>query len=306
MSARAKLLVVLGVALAYGGYRAACPRWSDAVEYSNALGDGDLLVVGDFQRTSIVEQWLMRREQNDDARAQVIREMSRELEVGGLVLLGDLVFDGSSCSDWESFDALFAPLASRGVVLALGNHDYWGPDAIACANLEPRFPWVAEHTWGVSAWGEVSIVWLDSNGELETQATWLETTLAAIEGPVIVATHHPPYTNSTVTGDETAVQDAFVSRLTPNVRLFLSGHAHAYEHFEKEGVHYVVSGGGGGPRVDLLRGDDARHTDLFDAPAPRPFHWLRIRQHRNALEVIVRGFQKDRAVYELDRFRLAL
>lgn len=304
MSRRAKLGLLALLLAAGGAWRGLCSWWSDSVEYAQDLGPGDLLAVGDFQRTSRFEQWILRREQNDSARARVVREMSRELDVGGLVLLGDLVFDGSSCSDWEAFDELFAPLAQSGVVLALGNHDYWGPDALACANLEPRFPWIEHQTWGVSRWDEVAIVWLDSNAHIDEQAEWLDSTLAELDAPVIVATHHPPYTNSTVTGDEPHVQDAFVSRLTPNVRLFLSGHAHAYEHFEKEGVHYVVSGGGGGPRVQLLRGDEARHEDLFDSPSPRPFHYLRIRQHSDGLEVIVRGFQKDRAVYELDRFRV--
>lgn len=306
MSRRAKL-ALLGILLAIGAaYRGLCSWWSEPVVYTHELGAGDLLAVGDFQRTSLIEQWVMRREQNDSARARVIAEMRDEENVGGLLLLGDLVFDGSSCSDWEAFDELFAPLAARGVVLALGNHDYWGPDVLACANLEPRFPWIREQTWGVSRWGDVAVVWLDSNAYIDEQAEWLESTLGQLDArAVIVTTHHPPYTNSTVTGDEPHVQEAFVSLLTPNVRLFLSGHAHAYEHFDKEGVHYVVSGGGGGPRVKLLRGDEARHDDVFDSPSPRPFHWLRIRQDSSGLEVIVRGFQKDRPTYELDRFRIA-
>lgn len=298
-------LAFVGLAVLAGGYRALCPYWSEPATYDHELGDGDLLAVGDFQRTSRFEAWIMRREQNDGARTRVVREMQDEENVGGLILLGDLVFDGSDCADWERFDTLFAPLASQGVVLALGNHDFWGPDVVACANLEPRFPWITEQTWGVSRWGDVAVVWLDSNNDIDTQTRWLEETLPALDArAIIVATHHPPYTNSSVTSDEAHVQDAFVSRLTPNVRLFLSGHAHAYEHFEKEGVHFVVSGGGGGPRVELL--ENQRHTDLFEGPSPRPFHWLRIRQHDDSLEVVVRGFQRGESTEEFDRFSIPL
>lgn len=298
------------------GWKYVCVRFAEATPYRHELGDGPLLVVGDLQRTSVFESWVLRREQNDAERARLLRALTREREAAGLLLLGDLVFDGSSCADWGRFDALLAPLRGRGVLLALGNHDYWGPNEPACAHLRARFPWLSEERWEVAHWGDVAIVVLDSNeSELgperwSAQQEWLVETLEALEGDpavrmVALAWHHPPYTNSTLTDDETHVQRAFVERLEGRrkVRLVLSGHAHAYEHFDKGGVHYVVSGGGGGPRVTLLADEQARHVDLFEGPSPRPFHYLRLRPTRRGLAVEAHGFRTgEAAVRVFDRF----
>ena len=55
-------------------------------------------------------------------------------------------------------------------------------------------------------------------------------------------------------------------------RVFVAGHVHAYERFLKDGVHFLVSGGGGGPVRELGAG---RHPDLY--AGPRGFHYLRFR-----------------------------
>ena len=71
---------------------------------------------------------------------------------------------------------------------------------------------------------------------------------------VLVFTHHPPYTNSTVTKDESHVQQAFVGPFVAAKKTLalLSGHAHGYEHFIEQRKHFVVSGGGGGPATMKL------------------------------------------------------
>lgn len=45
---------------------------------------------------------------------------------------------------------------------------------------------------------------------------------------------------------------------------------HSYERFEKKGIQFLVSGGGGGPRRDVGAG---RHRDLYEGP--RDAHYLR-------------------------------
>lgn len=102
------------------------------------LRTGRFAAVGDLQRTSLAEVW---RQSNDREREGVIRSI-----VGDgpdfVVLLGDLVFRGSSAAEWARFDALAAPLgeARIPVVPILGNHEYWVARRPALANFFARFP----------------------------------------------------------------------------------------------------------------------------------------------------------------------
>src|SRR5205823_2075898 len=117
--------------------------------------------------------------------------------------------------------------------------------------------------------------------EWSTQRTWYEETLRASDDDmatrgVFVLMHHPPYTNSTVTGDEVHVEDTFVPAFVraKKTLAMLSGHVHSYERFVRDGKTFVVSGGGGGPRAALETGAARRHPDdQFDGPAVRDFHF---------------------------------
>lgn len=310
------------------GWGTVCPMWSSATPYRETLDEHDtLLVVGDLQRTSIAEAWLLRRERNDAARRAILRALSDERDVAGVLLLGDLVFDGSSCADWARLDEELSPLRERPLVLVPGNHDYWGLDAQACARLHERFPSLAERSWrtfrfgapaggaGDERRGALAFVLLDSNPDVigpdgwSAQRRWLRDELrglredASIRG-VVLAMHHPALTNSTVTGDDDAAAELVqLASETFEPMLVLSGHAHAYEHFVIGARHHVVSGGGGGPRVTLLEGEARRHRDVFEGPSPRPFHYLRLRATREGVRVEAHGFRSGESEpSRFDRF----
>lgn len=292
------------------------PR-EDVVEYADRLGAATLplLIAGDFQQTNFFE-FVAGREQNDVPRARLIGAIAAE-RAAGLVCLGDLVFDGASRADWAWFDRLMAPVHRRGtpVLPVLGNHDYWGSDAAAIANVESRFPQLRSSHWYRRVFGSMAIVVLDSNEASlgptlwERQARWFETTLADLDadrrvGGVIVCAHHPPYTNSATTGDEAHVQRTFVETFLAARKTvaFFSGHAHTYERFEKRGKTFVVSGGGGAPRV-VARAVCA-HEDRCRLPHPRPFHYLRLAVGRAGVTVDAIGFDPGRELRRFDRFHL--
>ncbi len=309
-------VVGAGTWIAWGNV---CTELSDAPAYSEAPSDsGPILVVGDIQPTSFVERVFLGREDSGDAPDKLLRAMADE-DPRFVILLGDLVFDGESCRDWARADRLLAPLREThaGFLLAPGNHDWQGRDSICEKQLRARFARLKEAPWGVTRVGDLAFVQLESNQDVlgdrwQVQVRFLEEQLDALDRDpsvrgVFVITHHPPFTNSTVTSDETHVEEAFVGPFLASDKTlaFLSGHAHAYEHFEKDDKTFLVSGGGGGPRVTLLEGDEARHTDLFDGPSPRPFHYLRLEPGPTGVDVIVRGFASGQlGVHEIDRFRL--
>lgn len=245
-----------------------------------------LAVVGDLQRTApFLEVW---REQNDAERARVVLAIA-EARPDLLLITGDCVFDGGSDAQWAAFDALISPLRAAAIpmVAAFGNHEYWRGRVPADAHLFPRFPLNAGHHWFTLAFGPLRLVVLDSNkGELGDQEwarelAWYEETLRAFEldssvRGVLVSFHHPPFTNSTVTGDEAFVQRSLVPPFAraKKTLAMLNGHVHSYERFVRDGKMYVSSGGGGGPRARLETGDARRHTDdLYAGPALRDFNF---------------------------------
>lgn len=276
-------------------------------------------VVGDLQRTApVLEAW---REQNDSERERMVAALA-ELRPELLLVTGDCVFDGSSDAQWEAFDALTAPLraASIPTVLAFGNHEYWRGRAGAEAHVFPRFPLDARRHWLSVALGPVRLVVLDSNeGGLgaaawASESAWYEQTLAAFDADdgvrgVFVAFHHPPFTNSTVTGDEMNVQRAFVPAFVRarKTLAMLNGHVHSYERFVHDGKTYVVSGGGGGPRATLATGAARRHPDdAYDGPALRDFNFTVYSLTEQGVAAEVRGFPKGASAWSvIDRFELA-
>ena len=218
------------------------------------------LLVGDTQRTMALEVW---RPSHDAQRLAVARAIADE-RPAFVLHAGDVVCHGFRHADWARFLKEYEPVFSRGIPCfpALGNHDYYGANREALAHRDAVFPHVAGRFWYEVRFPPVLVVVLDSNFDELTaerareQDRWLESTLAAAEGDpairhVLVVCHHPPYTNAVGLGDSREVQERFVRRLTPKARVFASGHVHSYERFLKNGVQFLVSGGGGGPTREI-------------------------------------------------------
>lgn len=282
------------------------------------LRSGRFAAVGDLQRTSRAEIW---RESNDRERERVLRAIAAE-EPDFVALLGDLVFRGSSSAEWARFDTLASPirLARIPVLPVLGNHEYWVARGPALSNFFARFPHLEGRRWHAVTYGPLRILALDSNLRFLTPSIWEEQRLwyeeqlrqsdadRDIRG-ILVLVHHPPYTNSTVTSDEIHVQRTFVPGFERSAKTLamLSGHVHSYERFLRAGKAYVVTGGGGGPRVRLASESRRRHTDdLFAGPSVRDFHYLVGEVTPLGLEIEMKGMPKGGEQFAaLERFALA-
>ena len=78
------------------------------------------------------------------------------------------------------------------------------------------------------------------------QARWLKTQLAASTSIWnIVYEHHPPYSSDLIHSSSSYMQWPFAAWGADAV---LSGHAHAYERIDRDGIVYFVNGLGGAPR----------------------------------------------------------
>ncbi len=292
-------------------------RWIAVPDYPRAPGSsGRFCLLGDLQRTSWLEFW---REQNDPERTAIVAAVAAR-QPDFVVGLGDLVFNAADLGQWQQLDVLLEPLRAGGIPLfpVLGNHEYWGDDRLALGALRRRFPRLSAQTWTSLRHGPLVVLLLDSNqGPLgpeawQRQRVWFARTLAQLDADptvrgVLVCAHHPPFTNSTVTGDELHVArdllpDFFAARKT---LALVSGHVHNYERFEQQQRCFLVSGGGGGPRAALLPEAEQRHADLYSGPSLRPFHFIEVVLGGEGLELEVLGIRKgEHRLFSLERFRL--
>lgn len=280
-------------------------------------------LIGDTQKTLPFEEEILGRETNDRERELLIRHLATE-NIQFLGLLGDMTSFGARDAQWEYFDVLMQPFRNKAipVLAAVGNHDYMGNTTHAMANLHARFPQLEKGHWYSRQFQSLGLIWLDSNSsqltskEWSEEQTWLKQSLgqmeanAAIKG-ILIFEHHPPFTNSTVTGDGLDIQKAFVPTLihSPKVLGMITGHAHGYEHFLIQNKHFIISAGGGGPRVTLKTGTAARHQDLYNIPtfhpAPRPFNYLIVQTQTEGVDITVKGLEKGASeVHTIDHYFL--
>ena len=130
------------------------------------MASGGFAVIGDLQETSRLEFW---RENNAEKRAWLVSRIV-ERHPALLVLLGDLVFDGSSEAHWRRFDVLVSPLveARIPIVPILGNHDYWWGGARNLRHFHDRFPELGGNRWHRRRFESLELVFLDSNFSRQT------------------------------------------------------------------------------------------------------------------------------------------
>jgi hypothetical protein len=287
-----------------------------------------IAIIGDLQQTSGVARFVRRREDNAVAQQQLVADLRRYIdELSSLVIVGDLVFSARSTRQWAHFDTLITPFAERMPVLpAIGNHDYpcffveFCKTSVIANGMLERFPWFAPgQPYAVSSGGLLFLL-LDSESELEAQGEWLDELLRTAAGrysAALVFFHRPPYTNSIDRGAEgnPAVQQFVVPRLQA-ARLpvvVFNGHVHGLEYIVRDGVHYLTTAGGGGPRgpiaaeqpFDQYRGPDCMRAK--DGALLRPLNYLLLRAVAGTLMIEIRGFcGGDEAVRTLDRIEIPL
>jgi predicted phosphodiesterase len=242
-------------------------------------GPVELLVMGD-NRTDAT------------AHEAVVRAML--LAPGDFVLnTGDMVAHGNDPTHWqEMFDVQEPLLRSIPLFPTLGNHELYesgaGLDSFLLYTRVPREHGGAE-TYYAFDYGPARFFVVDSNeawrGESE-QRSWLETQLALASvhpdvDHIIVAMHHGPFSSGRHGPHEGMVVSGLVELLREHeVSLVLAGHDHAYERGERDGVKYIVTGGGGAPLYPINR----RHPwQLAFEPA---YHFLRLRVDDERVTVV--------------------
>ncbi len=255
------------------------------------------IVVGDTQRTSFWEFW---RESNDRERKVILKQIATE-NPAFLLHLGDLVYQGSDGCHWQEFEEFSREIRKRGIPVmpVLGNHEYYGSNTSALDQFFQRFPHLERRRWYAFRFRYVACIVLNSNfddleeDERREQNEWYAAVLDTLQRDssvktILVAAHHPPYTNSTVVSPDERVRQFFVPPFTAatKAKLFFSGHCHSFEHFVVDNKHFFVSGGGGGPRQPLkTEADEDWRRDLYKGPKKRRFHYCRVSVLNEGLQI---------------------
>ncbi len=225
----------------------------------------------------------------------LVQRMSAE--TASLVLhTGDIVGAGGDIAAWERFVVAEAPLLARPFYAVAGNHEYVDdPQLVQLRRfMKPPAPSVVhseETELLVGSDGgplyysfrraNALFIALDSNRSRDPQqAAWLSGTLRDAERDrvrhVFVFFHHPPF----AVGDNCgrAVDDGLwlAEFVHHRVRAVFVGHSHSYQHLERRGVRYFVTGGGGAPLDQDL--SDCAEWDREALIAYRAeHHYLRVR-----------------------------
>jgi len=273
-----------------------------------------IIIVGDTQGTSHWEFW---RERNDRERRLIVDEMIRR-EPAFVIHLGDLTTRGSSTKHWQQFDDFHKGFREKKIPYfpVLGNHELYGTDKSALENYFKRFPHLGQKRWYSFPWRNIGFVLVDSNfssltkEQVGEQSRWYLGELEEFEKNteidfIIVCCHQPPFTNSRVVRPSKEVQVNFVGPFLQFQKtcLFFSGHSHSYERFQTEGKFFIVSGGGGGPRHQVIIDPRKQRTqDLFSGPERRFFHFCEIKGYHDPLAFGVMRLESDETFTGVDPF----
>jgi hypothetical protein len=212
------------------------------------------------------------------ARLALVGKIAAE-PADAVFLTGDVPWHGGDLRDYQELALETAPWREQQlrVYPVLGNHEFQDCAEAAClANWWQAFPALRGRRWYAVALGsQLRVFALDSNAPLvpgSEQRTWLEGELQSLSPQVrfvMLLLHHPPVADEgvlVVRANERSLA-TYLGSIAPRSAarfVVVSAHVHNYERFERDGVVYVVSGGGGAKPHPLIRGwaDRYRSSDF--------------------------------------------
>jgi UDP-2,3-diacylglucosamine pyrophosphatase LpxH len=260
--------------------------------------------ISDTQQPMLVEKIVLKPTHNLKATSLLFAEILKT-KPQSLYMLGDLVSLGFRNRKWKKVDRFLDSCRNQHTTVCglLGNHDVMGRRKKGEENFNKRFP-ENVRTGYVSVTDSVAIILLNSNfnklsaADKNKQDNWYRAALnnfdtsEAIKA-VIVTCHHAPYTNSKIVGSSAQVQKKFVAPFinSKKGRLFITGHAHGFEHFKIMGKDFLVIGGGGGLHQPLNTSERSL-PDVASAYKPL-FHFLSVQRFADELSVTSRFLKAD-------------
>jgi acid phosphatase type 7 len=239
------------------------------------------------------------------ARAEVANTVARRALVAkiasenpaAILIGGDLVYDGSNAADYQVYreeTGLWAA-AKIPVFAALGNHEFKGCEADPAPCLENWWTAAAPPGLGPQRWYSLTIgssilaLMLDSDSALKPgseQRSWFEQQITAAHKNIdfiLIVLHYPPVRDPLFPRAKDEQEIArYLSKNAKSLHaqvVVVGSHVHNYERYYRDGVNYLVSGGGGAKPVLTLRlfGERSKLKTSVN------FHYLRFRLENGQL-----------------------
>lgn len=207
---------------------------------------------------------------NAFARRALVGRMAHE-EPAAVLIGGDLVYEGAEADDYEVYKSETVEWSNRKIPVfpALGNHEFRGctDDVSPCLeNWWNTFTSLRPYRWySVTIGGTLRVVMLDSDARLRPgseQRTWFEQQISSANADprirfILIMLHYPPVRDPFYPAmlDEKEVARYLAKRAHAlRVQVVVVGsHVHNYERYSRDGITYLVSGGGGAKPVPAAR-----------------------------------------------------
>jgi Calcineurin-like phosphoesterase len=295
------LAILAGLAVVWLAHRRTVPPHTRATGPDFVVSDAVLshplkiIAYGDMRFTDPTET----EATNPQVRQWLVDQIATE-RPDALLLSGDVPWHGCNAGDYDVYrsETKVWRDAHLHIYPALGNHELSGsPVKEPCLeNWWNAFPELRGRRWySVQLGRSVDVLNLDSNSSLlpdSEQIAWIKGQLAGLPATVrfvFLNLHHPPVVDFQVGGDashngrpnEVALAQ-FLAQAPEKQRvrfIVAAGHIHNYERFLKDGIVYLVSGGGGAKPRPIVRGP----ADLYQDPGFPNYHYVRFVEKENKL-----------------------
>ena len=195
----------------------------------------------------------------DDVHRRVVEMLVKNGIPDFVLQTGDMTPDGFDSSAWPVFFDIERELLRHTAFFpALGNHERHTPRFAEFFD-KPKpyysFDWGTAHFAVLdSDIGSVSPIKSEQQAYWAEETRWLEEDLKAHQNADyrFVAAHHPPITAVASRQGDNPHMIALMPMLEKyRVTAGLFGHDHNYQHYLKNGIHYIGTGGGGAPLYDV-------------------------------------------------------
>jgi len=202
------------------------------------------------------------------------------------ILHGGDVIESPSSYYWDHWFTSFDEMLLRAPFIpVLGNHEKNHRSYYQTFSLPPGAGKDDKRWWALH-WGDVVIVGLDSNVKKATDYTaqqdWAREHLGGSEPHKFVIFHHPVFTSDAYHEAGTFLDKIYHPIFVEQaVDIVFNGHSHHYEHIVRDGVTYMVLGGGGASP----RQTKPEHIQGSDVSVEGHFFYTRVSTSADRIDV---------------------
>jgi hypothetical protein len=241
---------------------------------------------------------------NPKVRRWLVEKIAAE-KPDAILLNGDVPWHGGNADDYAVYRAETKSWTDEHLVIipALGNHEMYlnaqreceDNETVCLDNWWKTFPELKGHRWYSAELGDsIVVLTLDTTSSLDPndpQLRWVDDQVRALKPAVkfvFINMDHPPIADEISSDPDQsgrpneAILANYLRRspLRNRVRFIISaGHVHNYERFSREGITYLVSGGGGAQPRKI----DRSPIDQYQEPGFPNYHYVKFVMQGNKL-----------------------